>query len=76
MTITKLARTIAAAAGIPEVVLTPGPAAPGGTPRRCPDIKKLRARGYEPAVTLADGVSRTTQWYLANPEPDGANTLL
>ncbi|HZL06603.1 MAG TPA: NAD-dependent epimerase/dehydratase family protein [Coriobacteriia bacterium] len=76
VTITELARTIAAAAGIPEVVLTPGPAAPGGTPRRCPDITKMRALGYEPAVTLADGVSRTTQWYLANLEPDVANTLL
>lgn len=58
------------------VELVPGPAAEGGTPRRCPDIAKMRAIGYEPKVTLAEGIARTAEWYIANPRPAGVNELL
>lgn len=42
------------------------PAPAGGTPRRCPDIGKLRALGYAPKVALADGVAELVDWYVRN----------
>jgi UDP-glucose 4-epimerase/UDP-glucuronate decarboxylase len=40
------------------------PAPPGSVARRCPDLTKLRAlTGYEPAVSLEEGVRRTYEWY-------------
>ena len=73
--ISQLAHRIAAAAG-GEVELIPGPAAEGATPRRCPDIAKMRALGFQPRVMLAEGVDRTTRWYLDNPPPADVNILL
>lgn len=49
-----------------ELELVPGASASGGTLRRCPDISKIRALGFEPKVTLEDGVRRTADWYDAN----------
>jgi nucleoside-diphosphate-sugar epimerase len=46
-----------------EIVLEPSAVAQGSTPRRCPDISKLRALGYEPRVTLAAGLPPTLKWY-------------
>ena len=44
----------------------------GCTPRRCPDISKLRSLGYEPQVSIDDGLDETVGWYAAwaaaNPE--------
>lgn len=68
--------TLVAEAVDENVALIPGPAAEGGTPRRCPDIGKMRALGYEPKVGLAEGVKRTAEWYLNNPRPENVNTLL
>lgn len=70
-----LAELVADAVG-GAVELIPGPAAAGGTPRRCPDIAKMRSIGYDPKVPLAAGVARTTDWYLANPRPADINELL
>ncbi len=70
-----LAQLIADATG-QTIEARPGPAVEGGTPRRCPDIGKMRRLGYEPQVSLADGVKRTVAWYLDNPRPEGANALL
>lgn len=40
-------------------------ALPEGSPqRRRPDIRKLRALGYRPRVTLRDGLAGTIDWYL------------
>lgn len=40
------------------------PAPPGSVARRCPDLTTLRdLTGYEPAVSLEDGVRRTFDWY-------------
>ena len=40
------------------------PAPPGSVARRCPDLTKLRAlTGYEPTVSLEEGVRRTFDWY-------------
>lgn len=75
VTIRHLVELIAAAAG-QSIEARPGPAAEGGTPRRCPDIGKMRGIGYEPQVTLDEGIRRTVAWYLENPRPAGENALL
>lgn len=40
------------------------PATLGGTPRRCPDISKMRSLGYKPKINLASGIKKTAKWYL------------
>ena len=52
-----------------DLNIRPGPAAEGGTDRRCPDISKMRGLGYAPAVPLKEGLRRTAEWYEANPRP-------
>jgi nucleoside-diphosphate-sugar epimerase len=63
--IAELARRIAAHAGR-DIEIKTGPARPGGTERRCPDISKLAALGYAPQVPLAKGLPPTLDWYWAN----------
>lgn len=46
-----------------EVEVIPGVVAVGATPRRCPNISKMRGLGFEPRVSLDDGLSRTLHWY-------------
>jgi len=46
------------------VTVETGPLQPGGTLRRCPNIGKLRALGYEPRVSLDEGLARTARWYI------------
>lgn len=57
-----------------DLEIQPGEAAAGATPRRCPDIAKMRAIGYDPAVSLREGVGRTAKWYRENlsNRPDNA----
>jgi len=75
VTVLTLARQIALSMGA-EIEFVAGEAPAGATPRRCPDIAKMRALGYEPGVALAEGVARTVAWYEANPAPSGGNELL
>ena len=43
------------------------PAPPGSVARRYPDLAKLRGlTGYEPTVSLEDGLRRTDAWYQAH----------
>jgi UDP-glucose 4-epimerase len=56
--------------------LVTGAAAPGGTRVRCPDISKMAALGYRPSVLLAEGVRRTSDWYVANSQAPAGNGLL
>jgi nucleoside-diphosphate-sugar epimerase len=49
-----------------EVRLQPGALREGGTSRRCPDIRKIQALGYQPEVSFRDGVKRTADWYIAH----------
>jgi UDP-glucose 4-epimerase len=35
----------------------------GSPKRRCPDISKLQALGYDPKVSLDDGLRKTVEWY-------------
>lgn len=58
-----------------ELDIQPGDAPEGGTPRRCPDITKMRALGYQPTVGLDEGLERTVAWYLDNRQ-DVTNQLM
>ena len=59
-----------------DLQVVPGPAAAGATNRRCPDISKMRALGYDPKVALEDGVRRTAAWYAANRDRQPGNDLM
>ena len=47
-----------------------------GTPRRCPDITKMRRLGYAPAVTLDEGLERTVAWYSEHQDDAVSNELM
>lgn len=47
----------------------------GGTPRRCPDIGKLRALGYMPKIMLADGFPKLATWYVEHQHENPHRTL-
>jgi len=49
-----------------DVVIVPGEPAKGGTPRRCPDITKLKKLGYEPKISFREGLKITAKWYDEN----------
>jgi len=49
-----------------EIRIAPGALQPGGTLRRCPNIRKLRQLGYEPVVSLKQGLAATIPWYIQN----------
>jgi dTDP-glucose 4,6-dehydratase/UDP-glucose 4-epimerase len=55
-----------------EVAIVAGAPAAGGTPRRCPDIRKLARLGYEPRIPFRLGLPRIAQWYDENAhrQPD------
>jgi len=58
-----LARRILRHQGFPEAIV-PAAAPPGSVSRRCPDITLLRSlTGYEPQVSLDEGLHRTLPWY-------------
>ena len=65
VTIATLAAKIGRALGR-DVTVTPGAPAAGGTRRRCPDIRRMRALGYRPRVTLDDGLAPTVRWYVSH----------
>ena len=37
---------------------------PDGTPRKLLDVSRLRNTGWEPQISLADGLADTYQWFL------------
>jgi GDP-L-fucose synthase len=41
-------------------------AKPDGTPRKALDIRRLKALGWQPSVTLAEGLTQTYRWFLDN----------
>jgi UDP-glucose 4-epimerase len=51
-----------------EFVVQPSEGAEGGTRVRCPDIGKMRALGFEPAVPLREGMRKTADWYTATDQ--------
>jgi len=51
-------------------------ALPGGTPRRCPDLIKMRSLGYNPKINLKEGLYKTYEWYSKNMKNNTQNSLL
>ena len=49
-----------------DITVVPGELRAGGTLRRCPNINKIRALGFAPRVSLADGLASTVRWYDEN----------
>ncbi|MDH6580539.1 NAD-dependent epimerase/dehydratase family protein [Kitasatospora sp. MAP5-34] len=49
-----------------EIDLVPSTAPEGETPRRCPDISRLRSLGFQPTIPLRDGLPPVVDWYQAN----------
>jgi GDP-L-fucose synthase len=39
---------------------------PDGTPRKLMDSSKLRALGWQPRISLPEGIRRTAEWFLRN----------
>ncbi|HEX9999553.1 MAG TPA: NAD-dependent epimerase/dehydratase family protein [Actinoplanes sp.] len=64
-----LAKLVLRVAGVsPEIEASPAPA--GSVHRRCPDLDRLRSlTGYEPTVTLEEGVRSTFAWYATHGRP-------
>jgi nucleoside-diphosphate-sugar epimerase len=65
ITIERLAGEIASDLGL-TIKVVPGELRSGSPPRRCPDVSKLRQLGFEPRVSLRDGLKITVQWYNEN----------
>ena len=51
-----------------EIQIAPGQLQAGSPLRRCPDIKRLRALGYTPVVSLKQGLAATIPWYMNNAD--------
>lgn len=75
VSIRELVVATAAAVGT-TLDIVPGVAAAGGTPRRCPDISKMRALGYAPVVDLAKGMQLTAKWYTQHRDRTPVNALM
>ena len=67
-TVAALLELVLNAAGF-KPQLDPRPAPPGSVARRRPDISRLRSlTGFEPRVSLAEGVRETLEWYRRSRE--------
>lgn len=75
ITIRDLVAVTGRAVGL-DLEIVPGRSAAGGTPRRCPDISKMRALGYAPRIGLSEGMRRTAAWYAGNREKRPANDFM
>lgn len=51
-----------------QIEIVPGSPPPGGTPRRCPDISKLAALGYQPKYAFQTGLPIVAKWYVENSD--------
>ncbi|HRK01584.1 MAG TPA: SDR family NAD(P)-dependent oxidoreductase [Oligoflexia bacterium] len=54
-----------------EINIIEGPLQKGGTPRRCPNISKMRALGYAPRFSFREGLPLIARWYDANYKLEG-----
>ena len=62
VTILELAEMVKKVTGYQgEIVLDPSK--PDGTPRKLTDISRLKAMGWQPKITLEEGLKQTYEWY-------------
>ena len=69
VTIRELAELVQRVIGF-EGVLTWDTSKPDGTPRKLLDTSKINALGWEPTVTLEDGLRSTYEWFLRHVDTD------
>lgn len=58
-----------------DLDIIPGRSAIGGTPRRCPDISRMRKIGYKPNFDIEEGIQKTVKWYKNNQIDNLKNSL-
>ena len=63
VSIKRLVETIGKVMGI-SINIIPGELRAGGTPRRCPSVKKLSQLGYKPKYNFYESVERCVTWYV------------
>ena len=66
----EVAQQIARALGF-QIELQTGELLPGSTLRRCPDISKVARLGYQPKISLQDGIGRYVEWFLSHKQRNG-----
>ena len=64
-TILEMATLVAETVGFTGKITT-DPAKPDGTPRKLLDIGKIKALGWEPKITLRDGLVKAYDWFVAH----------
>jgi UDP-glucose 4-epimerase len=63
--ISEVARQVAAVVGRPDIPVRHDPSRPGDVARLCADASKARRLlGFEPRVSLRDGLTRLRDWYV------------
>ena len=65
ISISELAELIAEVAGFKGKIIY-DTSKPDGTPRKLLDTSRLAALGWQPSITLRDGIGSTYAWYLEN----------
>ena len=65
VTIKELAGTIATAVGYEGEIIWDS-SKPDGTPRKVLDVSRIKALGWQPEISLTQGVASTVQWYREN----------
>ena len=65
MPIRELAETVASVVGF-EGTIEWDSSKPDGMPRKLLDTSRINELGWQPQITLRDGVASTYEWYLAN----------
>ncbi len=58
-----------------KIKLVSGKPAEGSTPRRCPDIAKIKKLGYRPKTSFKKGLQITAKWYDENSDKRPQKTL-
>jgi GDP-L-fucose synthase len=65
ISINELANKISVAAGFKGEIVWDS-TKPDGTPRKVLDITKVKSLGWEPLITLDEGIASTVRWYQTN----------
>ena len=62
VTIKQLAETIAKTVGYDDIINW-DTSKPNGTPRKVLNVDKIKSLGWEPSISLEDGIKSTYEWY-------------